>query len=796
VPRASRLSQPTNDLVPFASHWSDPKHRRRRFSRFMTPFYLGFCLAFLVAPPLRAADEGTASSGNCELSAQQDVATPESQPKITSVKFISPPPTGDKTVSFTLAIDGENFGNNKSVTIVMFTTKDPAQTATATVASVTPTEIIVKGSAGPTTDITKITLTIGNLSVTSPECLTVSLKPNPPAPKTTSPATFTIKLDPETNKEFPNLHTLIATKETGDIGFGEDRDLIALELLPPGITALNIENITDDRLSLSYVAAADYVPKTLSVIVYTNSDLKTRKPSAIAKPAADKKEDANQPKITSVETVFLDRSQGNGRIRIYGQGFGDYDSEGLPFLADDYLRCDIARPRISFPPSQDPKRQGDPLASEQQLQYDKRWDDPYCQVYQSYKRRYLDWRAKIRTVVEPGIRSREDALDVERIEILYIDDKVVDLYFEFFRRRGFSEPFRLGSTTLSIHKKPVSTTQTVKGECVTGSVTGPVETDYVATQDIGPQPNTSLTYTYSVLDHDSAKVLFGAGVAHNFYVVKLSIVNTGKKKISVPLASIQAEAEWARGRWFDEKHNREIDYFEGPSTISPVPLAAVSAYFNSDYKVTGARAITLNVLDGIVTLGSAAVPFAGPSFKIGASVFTAGFVPGLRKYIGDLSDQQLQTLTGQSWQSSETVSANGGSIDKFVFIQRKGPSRDEPVDYSEPFPSPKDRANTAAPPMDSSDDASDAGPATPALADNSNAVPLPTAISKQTAKKLTNIIGLEVTGFEVPDAPPVAAAPESSQPNKSTTGSSPSSTKPAAPSTTTPPAAAPTNKPS
>jgi hypothetical protein len=748
----------------------------------MAPFCIGFCLAFLVAPQLRAAGESTSSSGNQELRTQQDATTP--QPQIKSVKLVS---MCDKAGSFTLAIDGENFGNDKSVTTVRFTTKNPAQPATAIVVSVTPTEILVEGSSGPTTDISKITLTIGNQSVTSPENLTVSLKPSPPAPKPTVPAVFTIKLDPETNKEFPNLHTLIATKESGDGGFGEDRDLIALELLPPGVTALNIETITDERLSLSYVAAADYVPKSLSVTVYGGSDIKTRHPKAISKPAADKTADANQPKITSIETVFLDRSQGNGRIRIYGQGFGDYDSEGLPFLADDYLRCDLMRPYISSPPSQVPK--SDRLKNEWQAQDDKREEDRYCKVYDSYRQRFLEWRAKIRSVVEPGIRSREAGLDVERIEILYIDDKVVDLYFEFFRRQGYSEPFRLGSTTLSIRKKPVSTIQTVKGDCGTAEVTGPVETDYVVTQAIGPQPNTGLTYSYSVLDHDSAKVLFGAGVAHNFYVVKLSVVNTGTKKISVPLASIQADVEWARGIW-RKKPGLEIDYFEGPPTISPVPLAAVSAYFNSDYKVTGARAITLNILDGITTLGSAAVPFAGPSFKIGASVFTAGFVPGLRKYMGDLSDQQLQTLTGQSWQSSETVAANGGSIDKFVYIQRKGPSPDEPVDNSEPAPSPEDPANSPA-------------PRTPASADSSNAAPPAEGYRKQTAKKITNIIGLEVTGFEVPDAPAVAATPASSQQNKSTTGSSPSSSAPADPSKTQPPAtpapaapAAPVKKPS
>jgi hypothetical protein len=823
VPTDSRVFQFKKDLGRFASQRSDPKLRLRRFSRFTTPFclgfYLAFCLAFLVAPQLRAAGEATVSFGNHEQSEQQIAAAPHPQPppkplpppKIKSVKFVS---MCDNTGTITLAIDGENFGNDSSQATVTFETKDPAQLHKPEILSVTPTEILVKVSSGPTIEITKITVAIDGKTDPDQKIFTVSLKPNPPAPKTTVPSVFNIKIEPETDKEFPNLHTLIATKESGEGGFGDDRDLIALELVPPGATAVNIDMVSNDQLNLSFVAAADYVPKSLSVTVYGSSDIKTRKPTSVAKPAPDKTADPNQPKITSVETVFLDRSQGNGRIRIYGQGFGDYDSKGLPFLADDYLRCDLMRPFIKYPPSRDPSQQIDFLKAEQTSWQDQRDNDDYCKKYELYREDYLAWRTKIRRLVEPGITSREPALNVQRIEVLYIDDKVVDIYFEFFRRRGYSEPFRLENATLSIRKSPVSTIQTVKGDCGTGEVTGPVEVDYVVKETIDPQPNPSLTYSYSVLDHDSAKVLFGAGVAHNFYVVKLSVVNTGKKKISIPLASIQAEVEWARGQWLDEKHNREIDYFEGPATITPVPLAAVSAYFNSDYKVTGARAITLNILDGITTLGSAAVPFAGPSFKIGASVFTAGFVPGLRKYIGDLSDQQLQTLTGQSWQSSETVAANGGSIDKFVYIQRKGPSSDEPVDYSEPVPPANDPAkdksantaapskggsatastaasandpaktassNSAAPTKAASFDTTDPGPPNPASADNSNAVsPQQQYYRNQTAKKLTNIIGLEVTGYEVPDAPPVTATPagSSSQQGKPSAASTPSSSEP------------------
>jgi hypothetical protein len=236
------------------------------------------------------------------------------------------------------------------------------------------------------------------------------------------------------------------------------------------------------------------------------------------------------------------------------------------------------------------------------------------------------------------------------------------------------------------------------------------------------------------------------------------MTNSGPKKVSVPLASIQAEVEWARGTL--EKGNKKIEYFEGPPTLSPVPLAAVSAYFNADSKVTGTRARFFNALDGVTTLAAAIVPFAGPSFKIGNGVFTAGFVPGVHKFVGDLSDQQLQMLTGQSWQSSETIAANGGFVDKFIYIQRSEQFADEPVEYS------------------------------------SGGV----RYTRQTMKKLTNLLGLEVTGFEVQDAPAGAATPTQAPSSKSGTSDSSTAPKPGAnppaPTAAAPaPVAKPTKKP-
>ena len=50
---------------------------------------------------------------------------------------------------------------------------------------------------------------------------------------------------------------------------------------------------------------------------------------------------------------------------------------------------------------------------------------------------------------------------------------------------------------------------------------------------------------------------------------------------------------------------------------------------------------------------------------------SGGFIPGLKKSLGDMSSQQLQNLTSLSWDSLEEIPA-GGAKEKFVYIQRSG----------------------------------------------------------------------------------------------------------------------------
>jgi hypothetical protein len=117
-------------------------------------------------------------------------------------------------------------------------------------------------------------------------------------------------------------------------------------------------------------------------------------------------------------------------------------------------------------------------------------------------------------------------------------------------------------------------------------------------------------------------------------------------------------------------YKRLIEYVEGPETQTPVPLEDVSAFFDAYQKQHGKRAKLFNALTGLTTFGATLIPFVGPSFKDAHVVFTGGFIPGLRQAIGDLSGQQLQNLTGRSWQNVEVIADHGGSITKYIFIQR------------------------------------------------------------------------------------------------------------------------------
>ena len=676
------------------------------------------------------------------------------EPKITGVRFVAFPKSGaDGSVEFRMAIAGENLPESIKDVKVLFDTKDPDLPVNGEpVAASRGKEIEVKGTARAKTEITHVRIFLENRPVAESKAFTISFTENPPEPKIKQ---FEVKLEHEKNKEFPNLHSLVVTKEGGEGAFADKAHLMTVDLMPSGATDVNIVQSNPQQLDLHFVAAADYVPTSVVVTVYNSTDLDTRQAVAVA---VSKKtpEDPDQPKVTGTEIVFINRSHGVGRIRILGNGFGDYKAP--PYQVDDYLwnclqefhirgtdknatgvKDEETRDLDSRLKACNKTLDGDgvlvvPEDLKTRLEYTKTSLATFVQNRRKDPEKWSQEMILNRVIV--SVHSRNPDIQVEKVEILDINDKMIDVYFEFTRYRGYSRPLRLEGSTVVIKKMVQKTTQTVKNDKLTGTVTGRKEETYSVNYPIEPKRDPNLTYKYTVLDNSSANTLLGKGVADHFYVLQLSVVNNGEKKVAIPLAAIQAEVEWIRGT----SPKKDVAFVEGPPTLAPIPLADVSSYFDAYQKVKGFRAHLFNGLDAATVMATALVPFAGPSLKDAEVFFSGGFVPGVRKAWGDLSSQQLQNLTSLSWESSETLPAKGGSMEKLIYIQKR----------SQEFESKPVKA---------------------------------LAVPEVTTSQISYILGLEITGYEVVEsnAKPATPAP----------ATTPAPAKTTTPAPTTPPSPAP-----
>lgn len=573
-------------------------------------------------------------------------------------------------------------------------------------------------------------------------------------------------------------YKLVVRHRDGDKFFETDPKLVSVSLSPAGASDLAVRLITPTRIEADFWAPEGYKVGEVSVSVYdrdnpqlvaASSDVEKDTSGSVKEKPDKAQADTLQPEITSSVIVFLQRAYGIGRLKIEGKNFGNYAPP--PVAAEDYLLCyePLARQALV-----------DALSEHPQVDVRQAIEDKRCDVLrqdESRFREWVKWRESVERSVKVALVPRNTDLRIEQAKVLYIDDKLIDVYFEFNRFYRNSEPLRLASTTVTVRKGEPKTetpkagpqTQTAglrqMGDAVLMNASGgataaaaPEEVKpsfnddrktYIATKEVGTKQDENLEYRYTVLDSSSAMRLFGKGVADNFYVIQLSVTNKGEKKIAVPLASIQAEIEWAYGPADEKKdakggcvqpaadagvqtapnvqtseaggdgkearksvpasyqtdvserkdsgaknsksqsqkqtsesagggevsiplkYQKLCDYYEeGPATLSPLPLSAVSAFFDSDVKVNGRKAKFFNVADGLATLGTSLVPFFGPGFRDAHVAFTGGLVPGIRRGLGDLSSQQLQNLTGLSWQSVEEVAGKGGSLEKFVFIQR------------------------------------------------------------------------------------------------------------------------------
>jgi hypothetical protein len=487
---------------------------------------------------------------------------------------------------------------------------------------------------------------------------------------------------------FPNQFTLFVTKQAGGGVFAIDPRHMRVEVLPAGATDVRIRpGSNPEHLVIDFLAPEKFEIKGVVVTVYDNGDFDNPVIKAIAKPFKEKtpKADPNQHTISRAEIVFIQRSKGYGRMKIEGSGFGNFPLP--PLTTEEFFSCCAPKYKEAQASSQNDsggsggghplieflEREAEDLKSakgadrqerEKSLEALKSLVANYERDQQEKTSKWPGWRDQINEKIKVELMPRNPDLRVERTEVFYINDKLINVYFEFTHFKGYSQPFRLDSATVTVNKPGVKTLQLpLKSGGAVMTLDGP-ET-FWATKEVGPKKDENLQYQHTVLTRDQARNLFGEGVAKHFYVIQLSVVNNGAKKVAVPLASIQAEIEWGHGRISDE-----LEFLEGPVTIAPLPLQAVSGFFDADIKSRGRKAKILNIMDGITTLGAALIPIFGPGFKDGHVIYTGGLIPGVRKAIGDLSGQQLQNLTGLSWENVEVLPSGGGSVNKFIYVQR------------------------------------------------------------------------------------------------------------------------------
>lgn len=702
--------------------------------------------------------------------------------QVQSVQTVEKMESGKKVqnAKFQLIILGTNLGDTPGDVSVTLKAKAPAASILPKVDAAKGGELDVSGEAALNTQITAIEVKVKDATVSS-DGFQINIIPTPPAPKV---STFQIKFDHSVDKTFTNLHTMVVTKTGGDGSFDSHRNHMHVELAPPGATDLQIVDVNEQQMELHFIALPDYQPSQVLVTVYNGSDLDTRQAVAVAQPApSTPAADPNQPKISRVDVVFLNRSQGNGRVRIYGSGFGK-GYKPAPYPVDDYLYYCLQREDINSSDRR-PQRRAFRRSGCERLTNPKfvattlqsRDGNIFGNDFQNPESKWRGWRENVRGKITVTLNSRNTDLRIERVEIIDVNDSYIDVYFEFTRYPQYSMPFRLGGVTVLVQKINEQTTSSKADDGVTVNVVNSAPKTYQAYQDVGKAPNPDLTYRYTVLDKNYVNKLLGRGIADNFYVLQVAMVNSGTKKVSVPLAAIQAEVEWARGS--KEPRNRgnqntnsssnqqtpattadpttgsrsgatdpatysdsggetgepdteeevHTSYLEGPPTVSPARLAAVSAHFDAYQKTVGLRARIFNILDGLTTFGAALVPFAGPSLQDAHTVVTGGFIPGLHKAVGDLSSQQLQNLTALSWQDTESIASGGGSIEKLIYIQRYAQFSSETVKF---YGTPK-----------------------------------------KVEKQITNLLDLDITGYEVNESTGAQATSTSSSQSKPVGNASP-----------------------
>jgi len=412
--------------------------------------------------------------------------------------------------------------------------------------------------------------------------------------------------------------------------------------------------ISSTQIGVNFTAAKGYFPSTVG-LVGADGTIQTYDISKGENVLSD------EPRITDIEVLQLDRTVGTGRIKIDGANFGTDKAK----VSVEIVPYDPSLPAFEpVPPIQAKDRNGQPYYA--------------C----------------------PGTNPDKQTVPLKPTTA---QDDIVVVDFSFPCLPGYSKPFRIARVLLTVTKDKKPDTQDK-------NASDNKPQSFTASFEMGPGRDGNLRYRSTILSGAQASSRFGGGVAKNFYVVQLSIVNKGAKKVQIPLAGIQAEVEWYVGR-VKYKKNQDIYYREGPPTVAPVPLAGAVSYFSDYQKATGPRARFFNSLQGVTTVGSAIQLFFGPGFAQAVGIAGGGLRQGLGQIWPDMSSEQLANLTSQSFESLESISGNGGSLEKVIFIQK-----------------------------------------TPeALA----SIPGTTF-----GRLIDNVIGFEINGYEAPETPATTATPE------------------------------------
>lgn len=603
------------------------------------------------------------------------------KPTVTGIQFEKLVPASDasnKTIPLSVEISGKGFGKTLSPESVRVTliNKNSSVATRATVKFTSDDKIIVRAEAAVNEDGSSecdVELEInGKVVDTTDFPITVPSTAKAAKQKASSDAKpFEVEFNPIKPS---NPRSLSITTKNDEPEFAPEANQMKVAILPAGATGITIDpNVSPQKIFVSFTAPDDFEVKDVLVTVYDSSKNLIAysgnpppEKDGDGNPIAKEKPPKNDVTITSVDILSLQRRDGFDRLKIEGTGFQNYGArsgEGeLELLCNPKNRAYWAQERSDTPSKKNARDLLCPTFNVGQKGTDSQKADKDAQPNPN-------WRDNAESAVNVTLVPRNPDLRVERTRILYIDDKMIDVYFEFSHWKDFSEPFRLESITVTVNKEDGAVSADAKSAHASSGTSKKSPRTYLASHIIGPPKDKNLEYRYTVLDTDDASELFGFGVGKNFYVLQLSVVNNGDKKLVVPLSSIQAEVEWSYGEDNPNPGVRTIYYDEGPPTLSPLKLSAITSYFDTFQKTRGKKARLFNILDGVGTLAASLVPVFGRGLERGNSIMSGGLIPGLHKAFGDLSSQQLQNLTSMSWDSIEEIPA-GGSKEKYVFIQR------------------------------------------------------------------------------------------------------------------------------